>query len=411
MKITRREFLPAFAAFAATLPALASAHEPDNEETPQTTTNTLEKHDSSLVKTLRFIDPNLSGMIINLSYYFSEPIIFHKINYKKLKNDDGNITEADIIHNNSDRWANAISTTISYFIAYSARLPFTLWVANDSRESTADIKRQNKVFSDFMTMNIYYSQTFVDRYLTNAFQHELREAYKKILKEKLEYKYQPWAIPLSEVFKILHNISPSVKSAISKDIKTNAKRLKALTDKQVPIDWIKSRRNQLDLLLIFLSYVGTFVDIIPLLTRNKVQAYTANTATGRLLGNFPCQAVLTKDLLKKLKDKGDIEGYNEEKVMSIAGLYNSPSYYIINSAIQSFFDSTLNLKKYSDSDVAYSNAREFAGAIIGSIIFMFLQYKLESSIRSNMKDSNKGATKESLFTQFANWYIEPDSMK
>ena len=60
---------------------------------------------------------------------------------------------------------------------------------------------------------------------------------------------------------------------------------------------------------------------------------------------------------------------------------------------------------------ALSNLREIIGAVTGSIIFMFLQYKLESAIRSNIKESRKGLVKESPFTKFANWYIKPDSVE
>ena len=185
------------------------------------------------------------------------------------------------------------------------------------------------------------------------------------------------------------------------------KNLKGFKNKELATGWMKSRRNQLDLLLVFLSYVSTFVDFIPLATGDKVPIYTANTATGRAVGNIPYNGVLCRDLLKRLKEKGDEEGYNEEKVVATAGLYNAPLYFVINSLIQSLCDSQFSFKEYSDSDVAYSNLREIIGAVNGSIIYMFFQYKLESLIRSHMKDSNKGLKERNLLTQFSSWYIEP----
>ena len=249
--------LGAVALATSSMPALVSAQEePDSKTIPQT--EDLED-DSTFIKTLRFIDPNLSSMIINLTYYFTEAIIFHKANYKKLIDGTGNITEAELIHNNSDRWANAMATAISSVVSYTGRFPFTLWVANDSSKNTIEAKRQNKLFSDFMTINTYYGQTVADRYLTNPFQHELREAYKKILKEKPEYKYQPWAIPISEVTEIFRSILPTVYSEGSRDIRRSTTNLKKLTDEKTRTEWLTSRRNQLDLLLIFLSYISTFV--------------------------------------------------------------------------------------------------------------------------------------------------------
>ena len=410
MRVTRREFLPSFAALVASIPTIASAEEPVNKRINPTE---LEKFDPTLVKFLRWVDPNLSGLIINLLYYFIEPLIFHHKNYKKLKNGIGNITEADLIHNNSDRWANAMASTMSSFLAYSARFPFTAWAASSSTKDSEDIKRQNKVFSDFMTINTYYGQILADRYLTNAFQHELREVYKKVLKEEPGYGCKPWAIPLSKNIDIIREIYPSVAKEVSSDLKTSVNKLKDLTVKpnseNLAIKWVQSRRNQLDLLLIFLSYISTFADIVPLTTANKIKVYTANTATGRTIASFPALALLSKDLLKRLKNKGDIEGYNETKVMSAAYLYNAPIYYVINSSIQSVVDTTLDFKKYSDSDIAYSNLREIIGAVTGSIIYLFVQYKLESLIRSSNKESDKDAIKRGLLSQFADWYIEPDS--
>ncbi|GEM_PF-3507662 len=414
--------MPAFAALGASFAGIASANEvhpkhaepvkpnePPKKEVLNEAAKTSEQ-DSTAIEVLRWIDPNLSSLIINLTYCFTEPIIFHKNNLERLKKGIGGISEADLIHNNSDRWANAMASAMSYLLAYSARFPFTVWVANESSEGSEEVKKQNRVFSDFMTINTYYGQTFADRYLTNAFQHELRQAYKKVLMENPQYKYQPWAIPLSKTIQIFRDIYPPIKSSVKEDVKESAGALKRLgsINENLAVEWLRSRRNQLDLMLIFLSYVGTFTDIPSLITGNKLNANSANTATGRVIANLPCQAVLCKNLLKKLKEKGDMDGYNEEKVMSAAGLLNGPIYYAINSAIQSVTDSALGLKKYSDTDVAFSNLREIIGAINGSIIFMFLQYRLESTVRANIKDTKKGLAKEGMVSRFANWYIEPD---
>ncbi|MBI3308319.1 MAG: hypothetical protein HYZ79_03000 [Candidatus Melainabacteria bacterium] len=415
MRITRREFLPTFAALAAGIPSFLKAEENDNSQISladkEKQLDKLSKNqevNSDLIKTLRWIDPNLSSLVINLSYAFSEPIVFHRINYKKFKQGIGDITEADLIHNNSDKWANAMASAVSYFLAYSVRFPFTAWAAKDSLESPDEVKRQNKVFSDFMTINTYYGQTIADRYLTNTFQHELREAYKKLLRENPTYELQPWAIPLSETVEILRSIYPPVAKGISSDVVQLRKDVSKLKDKEVAIEWMKSRRNQLDLLLVFLSYASTFVDIVPLITADNVQIYTANTATGRMVANLPCQALLCKDLLKRLKDKGDLEGYNEERVMATAGLYNVPTYFVINSSIQALVDSGLGFKEYTDRDVAYSNLREIVGSVTGCIIYMFIQYNLESAMRSNIKNHEKGLVKEHILTKFADWYLKPD---
>ncbi len=412
MKITRREFIPAFAAFGASFASIASANEvnPKNIEPvklKEPPNDPLKDQDSTAIETLRWIDPNLSELIVTITYCFTESIVFHKINYKKLKKGIGGITEADLIHNNSERWSNAMATAISCLLTYAGRFPFTAHIANSSSGSSEEVRTENQVFSDFMTINAYYGHIFADRYLTNAFQHELREAYKKVLNENPQYEYSPWAIPLKKTIQTLRDIAPTVKNEIVQDFKTSINNLGNITDKKVAFQWAKSRRNQLNLLLVPLSYISTFVDYIPLATANKVPIYTANTATGRAVADLPRQHILWKDLLKKLKDKGDIEGYNEEKVIASAGLYNGPIYYVINSSIQSVVDSAFNLKELSSKEVAYSNLREIIGAVNGSIIFMFMQYKLESSIRSNTKDSNKVLKEESIFTRFANWYIEP----
>jgi len=414
VKITRREFFPALGAFTAFAATLTDADKSCSEEInltsqtmPADKPNDLKKPDPTSIEILRLIDPNLSNLIVNLTYYFTEPIVFHKLNYEKFKQGKGDISEENLIHNNSDKWANAMACLFSYFIAYAARFPFTLWIAKESSDNSPDIKRQSKIFSDFMTINTSYGQTLTDRFLTNSFQHELREAYKKLLRENPKYGYQPWAIPLGKTIQTIKDIYPPVIGQVSQECKNGIGKLKNLTSKNHAIEWMSSKRNQLDLLLIFLSYVMTFVDIIPLVTGGKVNAYTANTATGRLLGSIPCQALLCKDLIKKLKEQGDIEGSKEERVMATAGLYNVPLYFVINSAIQSVFDSAFNLKQYSDNDVAYSNLREIIGTVNGSIIYMFIQYKLESSLRANIKKSDNDGVKESPFTRFAGWYIKP----
>lgn len=405
MKITRREFIPAFAALLAGT-SLAHAEESNKEqEVPQVKPDTPQEPDSDLIKALRLIDPNLSLLITNLIYCLTESMIFYKMNYEKLKNNTGNISEADLIHNTSDKWAIALSHTISSLIAYSVRFPFTVWIANGSSENPADVKRKGRILSDFMTINTFYTEATIHRYLTNAFQHELREAYKKILKEEPQYKCQPWAIPMSKAMQNIREIYPAVVSSVSQEFKAGTQKLKNITSDAHAIEWMQSRRNQLDLLLIFLSYIGTFVDIIPLVTANQIKAYTANTATGRMIGTLPANTIIARNILQRLKDKGDKEGYNEGKVIASANLYNLPLYWFINSSIQSFLDSALNLKEHSDSDVAYANLREITGTVIGSVIFMFLQYKLESSMRSGAKDDS--VTRRSVFARFANWYIEP----
>ncbi len=413
MKITRREFIPAFAAFAAGCRGLANTPKTDQKEktAQEEKVDAAKELDSAAIKTLRLADPNLTNLIISLTYCFTEPIVFHKINYEKLKKGIGSISESDLIHNNSDRWANAMASTMSYFLAYAGRFPFTVWIAKESSNSSEERKRQSRVFSDFMTINTYYGQTLADRYLTNAFQHELRESYKKLLKENPEYKYQPWAIPMSKTIQTLRDITPTVKNEIVRDVKTSINNFKEIKNEKVALEWVQSRKNQLNLLLIFLSYASTFVDYIPLATANKVPIYTANTATGRIIANLPCQYLLCNDLLKRLKAKGDIEGYHEEKVMASAGLYNGPLYYAVNSSIQSTVDSVFNLKKLSDKEIAYSNLREIIGAVNGCIVFMFLQYKLESTIREKFKNQGTETERKSLATRFANWYIESHDKK
>ena len=410
MKITRRQFLPAFAAFTAGCTGLANTAI-SKEIDQKKKTDEVKEPDSATIKALRLADPNLTNLIINLTYCFTEPIVFHKINYEKLKKGIGSISESDLIHNNSDRWANAMASTMSYFLAYAGRFPFTVWIAKESSNSSEEIKRQSRIFSDFMTMNTYYGQTLADRYLTNAFQHELREAYKKLLKENPEYKYQPWAIPMSKTIQTLRDIAPTVKDEIKHDFKASINNLKELKSEKAALEWIQSRKNQLNLLLIFLSYASTFVDYIPLATANKIPIYTANTATGRLVANLPCQYLLCNDLLKRLKAKGDLEGYHEEKVMGSAGLYNGPLYYAVNSSIQSTVDSVFKLKKLSDKEIAYSNLREIIGAINGCIVFMFLQYNLESKIREKFKNQGAETDQKNLATRFANWYIDSDNTK
>jgi len=414
MKITRREFLPVLAGvvtsfcFPGYKKRRASLQETDKPKSLEEKLKTELENEKPLINALRWIDPNLSELIVNVLYCFSEPLIFHKINHQKFKKGLGNLTEADLIHNNSERWANAVSTLISYFVTYPGRFPFTVYIAQNSLNSSQDIKRKNRIFSDFMTINHYYGHVFVDRYLTNAFQHELREAYKKILKENPQYEYKPWAIPLNKTIQIIQDIFPTVKDDVKNDFKNGISNFKNLQIDSSATDWLKSRKNQLNMLLIFLSYISSFVDVVPLVTGDQIQAYTANTATGRMIANLPSQSILCKDLLRRLKEKGDIEGYNEEKVISSAALYNAPLYYVINSSIQSFIDSFFNLKQYSDKEVAYSNLRETIGAVTGSIIFMFLQYKFESSFRSHSKISREEEMNPNLLTRFANWYIEPE---
>ena len=392
--MTRREFFPTLA-FTLGAPTLLAASQ-------STIAKKIESPESSTIQTLRWIDPNLSALLVNLSYGFAESMIFYHLNYKKLNSGIGNITKVDLIHNVSDKWSNAFATAISSLLSYSARFPFTAYYAQNSLDNTDETKRKNKVRSDFMTINTYYGQALADRYLTNAFQHELREIYKKILYENPQYQFKPWAIPLETVTKALKEILPQLKDEISSDIKTSSGKLKNL---------LSTRRNRLDLLLISLSYIGTFVDVIPLVSANKIPIYTANTATGRAIANVPANGVLCRDLLKRLKDNQDIEGYNEQKVLTTAGMYNGPLYWMINSTIQSSLDSAFDLKERSNSDVGYSNAREIAGIIIGCIIYTIGQYQLESSFRSNAKESSKGESKKSLAAQFGDWYFEPSQSK
>ncbi len=404
--------MPAFIALGTGFANIANAGEKsDKKITNEKKTEEVQQNDPKAIEVLRWIDPNISSLIINLTYCFTEPIIFHKNNLYKLKKGIGGITEADLIHNNSDRWANAMASAISYLIAYSVRFPFTAWVANESSNATAEVKRENRIFSNLMTMNIYYGQTFIDRYLTNAFQHELRQAYKKILTENPEYKFQPWAIPLSKTIQILQEIYPPIKTSLKTDFEESKTALRKLasTKENLAVDWLSKRRNQLNVLLIFLSYLSTFRDLPSLITGGNLNAHSANTASGRVIANLPCQAILCKDLLRKLKERGDLDGYNEEKVMAASGLVNGPLYYAINSVTQSVIDSATGLEKYSENDVGYSNLREIIGAVNGSIIFMLLQYKLESMVRSNIKDAKKTGSKEGIVSRFANWYIEPET--
>ncbi len=418
MKITRREFFPAALAFTAGVASFANASEKpiedkklERENKPETKENPIEKSNPNVAEVLRWIDPNLSSFIVNLTYCFIEPIIIHNRNYKRLKNNIGNITEADLIHNNSDRWANAWASVLSYFLAYSARFPFTAWVANKSSEASEETKRKNRIFSDFMTINTYYGQCLADRYLTNALQHELRQEYKKSLKENPSYNFQPWAIPFTKTIEIFKIVYPRIASSVTKDLKESTARLKAIgsndNNQNLIEELLKSRRNQLNIFLVFLSYLSTFTDVPSLLTHNKLNTHSANTATGRAIANLPCQSILCKDLLRKLKEKGDADGYNEEKVMAAAGLVNGPLYYAINSVIQSVTDSVFGFEKYSENDVAFSNLREIIGVITGSVIFTCLQYKLEGKVRANIKDANKGLAKEGMVSKFAKWYIEP----
>ena len=72
MRITRREFLPAFAALAAGIPNLARAEDNDNskailtnEQKPLDKLSKNQEVNSDLIKTLRWIDPNLSSLVIN----------------------------------------------------------------------------------------------------------------------------------------------------------------------------------------------------------------------------------------------------------------------------------------------------------------------------------------------------------
>ena len=428
MKITRREFFPAVIGFTAGVTGFANASETPSEDKkqesnsePEKNVNSLEKFgqsgkpgksDPAITEALRWVDPNLSSFIVNITYSFIEPIVIHNRNYKRLKNNIGNITEADLIHNNSDRWANAWASVLSYSLSYAARFPFTAVIANKSSEATEEIKRTNKIFSDFMTINTYYGQILTDRYLTNAFQHELRQEYKKLLRENPQYNLQPWAIPFNKNIQLLKEIYPRVTGSVSKDIKESAASLKKLgsnvDDQNFAIELLKSRRGQLNTFLVFLSYLSTFTDIPSLLTANTLNTHTANTATGRVIANLPSQSLLCKDLLRKLKERGDTDGYNEEKVMAAAGLVNGPIFYAINSAIQSVTDSTFGLEKYSKSDVAFSNLRELIGIVAGSVIYTCLQYKLESKVRANIKASRDGLTKESTVSKFARWYVEPD---
>ena len=398
--MTRRKFFPALA-FTLGAPTLLTASQSTvakKNETPEP--EKIESPESSTMTTMRWIDPNLSNLIVNLSYLFGQAMIFYNLNYKKLQSGSKDITEADLIHNVSDKWSNAYATAISGLLSYSVRLPFTAYYAQSSSDGTDETKRKNKVWSDFATINTYYSQKAADRYLTNAFQDELREVYKKILQENPQYQCKPWAIPQKTIIKALKEILPQLKDEMSSDIKTSSGKLKNL---------LSTRRNRLDLLLISLSYIGTFVDIIPLVSANKIPIDTANTGTGRAIGSLPANGFLNRDLLKRLKERGDLKGFNEQKVLATATIYNGPLYFSINSIVQSSFDSVLNLKEKSDSDVAYLHVREAAGVIIGGIIFTIVQYQLETSFRSNIKESSKDESKKNLAAQFADWYFEPPS--
>ena len=262
-------------------------------------------------------------------------------------------------------------------------------------------------------MNTHYGKALADRYLTNSFQHLLREAYKRILKNNPQYIYKPWAVDKREVIKTIKEI----RAQESSDLKNPL-------DKNDVVAWIKSRRNQTDLLLISLSYVFGFVDVIPLFSANKIPIYTANTATGIAIANIPASGIVARNLLKKLKDKqsteGGTESYNEQKVLSAAETYHRSLYWAMNAMTQSLLDSKYNFKEQSDRDVGHSNVRGSYG-VIGGIICTAIKYQLESLFRSSRKEPNKGTDKRSQLTQrdllkklnrikeeCEDWYFDPN---
>ena len=397
MQIKRREFLftGSMLGAAALVPSSqkAIAKESEVRETE------IVDEDKS-IKTYDWIDPNLSSFAATSVYNFIETwLVFYPRYYEEFKS--GSITENDFIHNISDKWANAFATTISCFLAYGGRLSITELIAHNDLENAEEIKRRNRILADFMTMSTHYVKGGADRYLTNSLQHLLREAYKKILKSNpLLYKYQPWAIDRSEVIKTMKEIRQEEKNRIQV---TNEKPQELKPDRG---------RDVLDLSLITFSYASAFIDFVPLLSANTIPIHTANTATGITTANIVLSAFVARDLLKRLKNKSDAEGFNEQKVLSIAETYQRTSFWLMNAITQSSLDSGFNFKKQSDKDVKHSNVRGLYG-ITASIFFTFVKYKLESLFRTSRKGSiDKGSRRRDLLQSLRrheDWYFDPNT--